>query len=199
VPELQLAGDAGRGALLLRPWRASDMPALLTEMQREYPKGGLHSDGRAPDGRRWTGPQDEGEAAYWLAGQDRGWREGDWLTFAVLEADADGKYQLAGHVGLWNREDGGQVGHKPTAEIGYWTATGFRGRGVAPAAVLAVTAWAIDSFRPCGMQEIMLVHDIDNPASCRVARKAGYPFSYISPASPPLWYTDGHVHLLQCR
>ncbi len=36
---------------------------------------------------------------------------------------------------------------------------------------------------------------LDNPASCRVADKAGYPFKEVSPAQPPLWYKDGHIHL----
>jgi hypothetical protein len=52
-------------------------------MDREYSKRGLQSH---PDteGRGWTGPTDEQEAAEWLAGQDRGWRDGDWLSFAVI-------------------------------------------------------------------------------------------------------------------
>jgi RimJ/RimL family protein N-acetyltransferase len=41
----------------------------------------------------------------------------------------------------------------------------------------------------------MLVHDVGNPASCRVAEKAGYPFRELSPANPPHWFTDGHIHM----
>jgi hypothetical protein len=40
----------------------------------------------------------------------------------------------------------------------------------------------------------LLVHDLDNLASCRVAGKSGYPFRELSPAKPPLWFTDGHIH-----
>jgi hypothetical protein len=43
----------------------------------------------------------------------------------------------------------------------------------------------------------MLVHDVDNPASCRVALKSGYPFRELSPANPPYWFTDGHIHLAE--
>ena len=43
--------------------------------------------------------------------------------------------------------------------------------------------------------QIMLVHDVGNPASCRVAEKAGYPFRELSPANPPHWLTDGHIHM----
>jgi RimJ/RimL family protein N-acetyltransferase len=201
--KLHVPAANGLGALLLRPWLAADMPALVAEMDREYPTAGLWSrrDARPhrttlPGGaQRWTGPTDEQDAAEWLAGQDRGWRDGDWLSFAVLEADADGGHALAGHICIENRLDGGRVGELQTAEIHYWTAVAARGRGVAPAAVRAMTDWAFGAFGATGLREIMIVHDVDNPASCRVAEKAGYPFEVLSPAKPPLWFTDGHIHL----
>ena len=194
--ELRCPADSPRSALLLRPWIAADMPALVAEMRREYPVGGLWPNhNERPDRRTWTGPTDLQDAAEWLASQDRGWSDGDWLTFAVLEEGAAGQYSLAGHVGLKNREPRGTVGQEETAEISYWTAVRSRGRGVAPAAVRAVTAWAFGTFNAGGLQQIMLVHDVDNPASCRVASKAGYPYSEFSPAKPPFWFADGHIHL----
>ena len=54
-----------------------------------------------------------------------------------------------------------------------------------------------DAFAGTSLQQVMLVHDDDNPASCRVAEKAGYPFRQFSPANPPHWYTDSHIHMLQ--
>lgn len=203
VTELQVPASSRRRALLLRPWRAADMPALIAEMAREYPAAGLASRPNArpdrtalPDGaQRWTGPTDERDAVQWLAGQDDGWREGDWLTFAVLESDADAGYALAGHIALENRLEGGPVGELETGEMHYWTASAARGRGVAPAAVRAVTDWAFDAFGSTSLREIMIVHDLDNSASCRVAEKAGYPFEVLSPANPPLWFTDGHIHM----
>jgi RimJ/RimL family protein N-acetyltransferase len=84
-------------------------------------------------GAERTGPMDERDAARWLASQDRGWRDGDRLSFAVLEADDAGGCVLAGNVGLKNREETGRIGERETAEIGYWTAVAARGRGVAPA------------------------------------------------------------------
>jgi RimJ/RimL family protein N-acetyltransferase len=198
VVELHVPAAGERRALLLRPWAAEDMPALVTDMGREYPTRGLW--GHPEDPHDYTGPRDEHEAVEWLAGQDQGWRNGDWLTFAVLEAARDdgrvpSRYQLAGHVALKNREAGGRVGEKETAEIGFWTAVGARGRGVAPTAVRAVTAWAFDTLSAAGIREIMLVHDVANLASCRVAEKSGYPFKELSPARPPYWFTDGHIHL----
>jgi RimJ/RimL family protein N-acetyltransferase len=183
--KLQVAGSGDRSALLLRPWLAADMPALVAEMGREHPTRGL-----------WpTGPRDEQDAVEWLANQDRGWRNGDWLTFAVLEESTASAYRLAGQVGLRNREPRGLVGQEETAEISYWTAVQSRGQGVAPAAVRAVTAWAFDTFSAARMRQIMLVHDVANPASCRVASKAGYALKEFSPANPPFWSTDGHIHV----
>ena len=144
---------------------------------------------------RRTGPTGERGAARWLASPDRGWRDGDRLSFAVLEADDAGGCVLAGNVGLKNREEIGRIGERETAEIGYWTAVAARGRGIAPAAVRAVTDWVFDAFAGASLRQIMLVHDVDNPASCRVAEKAGYPFRELSPANPPHWFTDGHIHM----
>ncbi len=183
------------------------MPALVAEMGREYPTVGLASRADAspratalPGGaQRWTGPTDEHDAVQWLAGQDRGWRDGDWLNFAVLEADADAGHALAGHIALENRLDGGRVGDRETGEMHYWTAVAARGRGVAPAAVRAVTDWAFDVFGASSLREIMIVHYLDNTASCRVAEKAGYPFEVLSPANPPLWFTDGHIHMRRIK
>ncbi len=203
-PELCVPAVSRQPALILRPWRAADIPALAAEMRREYPTAGMwwRPDERPvvrtalPGGaERRTGPADERDAARWLASQDRGWRDGDRLSFAVLEADgADGSV-LAGNVGLKNRDETGRIGERETAEIGYWTAVAARGRGIAPAAVMAVTDWVFDAFAGASLRQIMLVHDVGNPASCRVAEKAGYPFRELSPANPPHWFSDGHIHM----
>jgi RimJ/RimL family protein N-acetyltransferase len=153
-PELFVPAVSRQPALILRPWRAADIPALATEMTREYPTAGMWS---RPDERpvrtalpgeaeRQTGPAGERDAARWVASQDRGWRDGDRLSFAVLEADDVGGCVLAGNVGLENREEIGRMGERETAEIGYWTAVAARGRGIAPAAVIAVTDWIFDAF-----------------------------------------------------
>jgi RimJ/RimL family protein N-acetyltransferase len=196
--ELRVDAAGRLPELWLRPWRAEDMPALVEEMGREYPSRGLHpGPGQDPErhqGRRWTGPTDDQDAVDWLASQDRGWAGGGWLTFAVL-APASGGHQPVGHVALKNRDDEGRLGERETGEIGYWTAVASRGLGVAPAGVRAVTAWAFETFGPASLRRIMLVHDVDNPASCRVAAKAGYPYAEFSPANPPHWFADGHIHL----
>jgi len=194
--ELDVAANGSQPALRVRPWCAEDIPGLLASLARENPArwpGRYHPDVDVPDAQRWRGPRNDEEASVWLSGQEHGWACGDWLTFAVLDATQD---MVAGHVVLWNR-DGGQVGTGQRGEIGYWTAAAVRGRGIAPAAVRAVTDWAFDHFGAECLPRIMLVHDLDNAASCRVALKSGYPFRELSPANPPLWFTDGHIHLAE--
>jgi RimJ/RimL family protein N-acetyltransferase len=202
LPELRVLAVSRQPALILQPWRAADIPALAAEMSRDYLMGGMWS---APDERPFrtvmrggaerTGPMDERDAARWIASQDRGWHDGDRLSFVVLETDEAGGCVLAGNVGLKNRDEAGRIGERGTAEIGYWTAVAARGRGVAPAAVTAVTDWVLDAFRGTGLRRIMLVHNDDNPASCRVAEKSGYPFQEFSPANPPHWFENGHIHM----
>ena len=201
-PELSVPAVSRQPALILRPWSGADIPALAAEMSRDYLLGGMWS---RPDERPCrtvlrggavrTAAMDERDAVRWIASQNRGWRDGDRLCFAVLEADDVGRCVLAGNVGLKNREETGRIGERETAEIGYWTAVEARGLGIAPAAVRAVTEWVFDAFAGASLRQIMLVHDVDNLASCRVAEKAGYPFRRLSPASPPHWFTDGHIHL----
>jgi RimJ/RimL family protein N-acetyltransferase len=200
-PELRVPAVSHQPALILRPWRAADIPALAAEMSRDYLLGGMWSrpDERPVRTALPAGPADERDAARWLASQDRGWRDGDRLSFAVLKADDASDCVLAGNVGLKNREETGRIGERKTAEIGYWTAVAARGRGIAPAAVRAVTDWVFDAFTGTSLQQIMLVHDVGNPASCRVAEKARYPFQELSPANPPHWFTDGHIHMRLAR
>jgi RimJ/RimL family protein N-acetyltransferase len=203
LPELCVPALRRQPALILRPWRAADIPALAAEMSCEYPTAGMWP---RPDeqpvktalprgAKRQTRPAGERDAARWLASQDRGWRDGDRLSFAVLEEDDASGCVLAGNVGLKNREQTGRIGERETAEIGYWTAVAARGRGIAPAAVKAVTDWVFAAFAGTSLRQIMLVHDVANSASCRVAEKAGYPFRELSPANPPHWFTDGHIHM----
>jgi len=201
-PELSVLPVSRQPALILRPWRPADIPALTAEMSRDYLMGGMWS---APHERPFrtvlrggaerTGPMGERDALRWLASQDRGWHDGDRLCFAVLEVDHAGGFVLAGNVGLKNRDETERIGERETAEIGYWTAVAARGRGVAPAAVRAVTDWVFGAFSGTSLRQIMLVHNDDNPASCRVAEKAGYPFLEFSPANPPHWIEDGHIHM----
>jgi hypothetical protein len=102
-PELCVPAVGRQPALILRPWRSSDIPALTAEMSRDYLMGGMWSaPGERPyrtvlrGGAERTGPMGERDAARWLASHDRGWHAGDRLCFAVLVTDEVGGCVLAG-------------------------------------------------------------------------------------------------------
>ncbi len=57
------------------------------------------------------------------------------------------------------------------AELGYMVAAHARGRGVAREALALLTRWA---FEERGILRAYLLIDVDNPASKRVAERAGY-------------------------
>jgi RimJ/RimL family protein N-acetyltransferase len=57
------------------------------------------------------------------------------------------------------------------AEIGYVLSPAARGRGAATRTVRLLTDWA---FEELGMERLALWIDVDNPASERVAERAGY-------------------------
>ena len=60
-----------------------------------------------------------------------------------------------------------------SAEIGYWLAEEFWGRGIATEALIAVTEYAFANFDLCRLY----AHVFDwNGASARVLEKAGYEF-----------------------
>ncbi len=72
----------------------------------------------------------------------------------------------------------GSIAFKPqqdvermSAEVGYFLAEAFWGRGIATEALVAVTSHAIDT---CGLTRIFAVPFAWNTASCRVLEKAGY-------------------------
>lgn len=143
---------------------------------------------RDPDVAQWNpvpSVLDETGARRWLvSGAD--WSSGNHASFSVVEA-AGGR--LVGSVSL-HRIDREQSG----ASIGYRVAPWARGRGAATAALAAVTDWA---FTGLGLARVELCHAVVNPASCRVAVKAGYPVE--GTLRQAMVYGDGqrydeHIH-----
>jgi [ribosomal protein S5]-alanine N-acetyltransferase len=78
---------------------------------------------------------------------------------------ADG--EAAGSVGYVIHADVERV----SAEIGYWLAEPYWGRGIATEALAAVTRHAVEAH---GLTRIYAVPFAWNAASCRVLEKAGY-------------------------
>jgi len=75
--------------------------------------------------------------------------------------------EAVGGIGFVLRPDVERV----SAEIGYWIAEPFWGRGIATDALIAVTKYAIDTHK---LTRVYAVPFAWNAASCRVLEKAGY-------------------------
>jgi ribosomal-protein-alanine N-acetyltransferase len=84
-----------------------------------------------------------------------------------------------------NLEDG-------EAEIGYWVRSAARGQGVAVNAVDLLASWSFS----VGFHRLIIHHSTTNPASCSVARKAGFDLEGTKKSA--LLHADGwhdmHLH-----
>jgi RimJ/RimL family protein N-acetyltransferase len=163
----------GAGGLVLRPWEADDAPVVLEAY-------------RDPAIQQWNlrAFGSLHEAGAWIAQWDGRWRaerDGCWAV-------TDGAGAVLGRVAL--REvrlpDG-------VAECTYWVLPAARGRGVATAATVAVARWAIEEL---GLHRLFLLHSTANPASCRVAAKAGFAVegTLRSAMRHPDGWHDMHLH-----
>ena len=86
----------------------------------------------------------------------------------VFAIDVGG--EAIGGVGFALQKDVDRV----SAELGYWIAEPFWGRGIATEAVVAVTQYALAQHQE--LTRIFAVPFTRNVASCRVLEKAGYVF-----------------------
>ncbi|AZM52963.1 GNAT family N-acetyltransferase [Streptomyces sp. WAC 01529] len=182
-PSLVLHADATptAPALTLRAWREEDVAALV--------EGHRGAPADLPAAASAVG--NEAEGRHWISVQREGWATGSRYAFAVLETRPDGSEgPLLGHVALKDAAPG-----RPVAEVGYWTAVRARGRGVAPSALETLTTWAFTTFGPTGLTHLELLHQVTNPASCRVAEKTAYPFTETLPPWPPMYPAEGHRHV----
>jgi RimJ/RimL family protein N-acetyltransferase len=75
--------------------------------------------------------------------------------------------EAAGSIGFVLRHDVERV----SAEIGYWLAEPFWGRGIATEALVAITDYAIATH---ALTRVYALPFAGNAASCRVLEKAGY-------------------------
>jgi [ribosomal protein S5]-alanine N-acetyltransferase len=138
-------------SIRLVPLAEEHVPALLETM-------------RDPDVLRFTrtpDPMPEGWIHEYLTRFDGENRAG----FAVLEDDTLVGYAVTGpidHEGL-------------EVELGYAVSPWGRGRGVATETLRQLTQWAFDR----GMQRVTALISVHNPASSRVAEKAGYTFEGV--------------------
>lgn len=137
--------------LVLRRWRGDDAAAVLTAFADPLMRG---QSGE---------PVDSVQAAErWIATRGDQWAAGAAYSFAV----ADGGGAVLGQVCV------GPVDRRhATGWVSYWTTAAARGRGVASRACRALAGWAFDE---AALFRLELGHRVNNPASCRVARAAGF-------------------------
>ena len=142
------------GPFRLRPWRPEDVEAVWSAFQD-------------PEIRLWNGGGVQSrEDALALLGRRLDWTTGNHASWAVVGEDDDAV--VLASVSLHSID---RLANE--AQIGYWTARGARGRGVAAVATDAVCRWAFDTLP---VDRIELCHAVENAASGRVAEKAGFTF-----------------------
>lgn len=145
------APDLRTDEIVLRPWRADDLDALVAELQD-------------PEIPRWTRipePYTRDDGRKFLERTAAGWADGISANFAIVDARTA---QLVGSIGAVFHEQG-------AATIGYWVAESARGRGIASDALRLISRWVIETFP---VERVELVAAPDNEASQRVAEKAGF-------------------------
>jgi [ribosomal protein S5]-alanine N-acetyltransferase len=142
---------AAGAAAVLRPFAEADAPSVL----RAY------SD---PAIRHWNVREmaSEAEAAAWIREWAPRWQNETDACWAVVGRDDE----VMGRLAVRDIDLVGGQG-----QCTYWMLPGARGRGLATAAVQAVCRWA---FGDIGFHRLSLIHSVANPASCRVAMKAGF-------------------------
>jgi RimJ/RimL family protein N-acetyltransferase len=118
-----------------------------------------------PEVRRYTRFPDPPQRRFprdWLARYEEGRRERTCEAFAI--EDGDGTFLGLALAVTIDREAG-------EAELGYTVTPAARGRGIATAAVAALTRWAFDEQ---GLERLTLVIEVANIGSTRVAERCGY-------------------------
>ena len=141
------------GVVVLRAVRESDVPAIVEACQD-------------PDIKRYTAtvpdPYGEQDAWDWLATHREDEAAGVGIVFAIADADD----RLCGVIGLHD-----VVWKSRRAAAGYWVAPWARGAGLASRALGLVARWALAEL---GLVRVELLADVENPASQRVAERAGF-------------------------
>ncbi len=101
------------------------------------------------------------DAASWIDHESNRWGQERGGSWAITREGL-----LLGRVGI-----GGVSLDEARAGVTYWVLPEARERGVAARAIGGVADWAFDVV---GFHRLELDHSTQNPASCRVAMKAGF-------------------------
>jgi RimJ/RimL family protein N-acetyltransferase len=141
------------GPIVLREFSTLDVPLALE----------LSTDAYVPLIGTLPAHASTQDAQAWVDRQRGRWAEGLGFSFAIAEADTD---RAVGTIGLWLADLAGG-----RASAGYSIAPSARGRGIAAAALIALTsfAWSIPE-----LHRIELYIEPWNVGSIRTAERAGY-------------------------
>jgi RimJ/RimL family protein N-acetyltransferase len=140
------------GVVTLRPWRVEDVPALVEICQD-------------PEIQRFTrvpANYTRDDALMYMASKTAREERGELVAFALV--DAADEARLLGSIDMRRDEDG-------RACIGYLLGPEARGRGMATRAVRLLSRWALADL---GLARVEIQARPDNPASQRVAERAGF-------------------------
>jgi RimJ/RimL family protein N-acetyltransferase len=121
----------------------------------------------------------EAAARTWI-NQRNDWSNGEHASWVLGGTDG----ALLGSVSLHHID----IDHE-NAEVGYWIAPAVRGRGLAARGVEMAARFA---FTTLGFRRLYLYHSVENPASCRVAERAGFALEGTTRES--YRYPDGRFH-----
>lgn len=135
----------------VRSWRTSDVPSLVKHANNANIARQLRD--------RFPHPYTAADARRFIEGVTSARPV---TTFAI---DVDG--EAVGGIGF---SPGSDV-ERYSAEIGYWLAEPFWGRGIASDAVRVVSQYAFDK---CNVLRLFALPFADNARSTRVLEKAGY-------------------------
>jgi RimJ/RimL family protein N-acetyltransferase len=141
------------GVVALREWSDADAAALIAPLNE-------------PEIARWTrvpSPYTRADAEEYLAGREPRRESGEELSLAIVSASTG---ELLGSIGV-------RVASRENlrAELGYLVFAPARGRGVATRAVRLLARYAFESL---GLRRVEILTAAGNPASQRVAEKAGF-------------------------
>ena len=141
--------------VLLRPWRAEDVPGKLMAFNDPVIQQFSWSQ---------TTAYTEADARDYFVEQDRARQAGDSLAVALAWPRDD--CVVLGGAALYGVDlDQGRAG------IGYWLAPAARGRGAATHAVRLLAGWAFEALH---LSRIELTCGPSNAASQRVAERCGF-------------------------
>ena len=135
----------------LRPWRSSDTSSLVTHANNRSVARQLRD--------RFPHPYTAADARQFIQSVADARPT---TSFAIAVAG-----EAVGGIGF---SPGADV-ERYSAEVGYWLAEPFWGRGIAPEAVRLVSEYA---FGTCNMLRLFALPFADNTQSIRVLDKAGY-------------------------